>query len=81
MSEPDSTHATPHAEAHVHDNEHSFALPPDLIERVMEAIASEDMLAAHTLVAPLPAPDQAELFEQLSHDDRRWLTTALARRL
>ncbi|MFZ4542311.1 MAG: magnesium transporter, partial [Rickettsiales bacterium] len=37
-----------------------------------------DVVAAHRLVSPLPAPDQAELFEQLGHDERRWLTDALA---
>lgn len=44
----------------------------------MGVIERGDLIAVRNLVAPLPAPDQAELFDQLSHDDRRWLTEALA---
>ena len=77
MSDTDSTHAeTP--ELHIRDSENSFALPPELVAQIFDAISREDLVAAHTLVSPLPAPDQAELFEQLSHDERRWLTGALA---
>jgi magnesium transporter len=60
------------------DGENRFSLNPDLVAAIFDAIARGDVVAAHDLVAPLPAPDQAELFEQLNHDDRLFLTTALA---
>ena len=62
----------------LHDSEHGFSLNPELTAAIFEAIAREDIAAAHDLVAPLPAPDQAELFEQLGHDERLFLTRALA---
>ncbi len=73
MSENADTTQSP-----LHDSEHGFSLNPELTAAIFEAITREDIAAAHDLVAPLPAPDQAELFEQLSHDERLFLTRALA---
>lgn len=56
----------------------TFSLSTEFITVVREAIAREEKHAARDLVAPLPAPDQAELFDQLDHDERRWLTELLA---
>lgn len=63
---------TPHADEIAH------SLNPELVAKIFEAIANEDVALAHNLVAPLPAPDQAELYEQLNHDERVFLTEALA---
>jgi magnesium transporter len=60
------------------DPDTGFELSPEFVAEIIEIIARGDMVAVRNLVAPLPAPDQAELFEQLTHDDRRWLTEALA---
>jgi magnesium transporter len=56
----------------------TFSLSADFISQVRDAIEREDTLATRELVSPLPAPDQAELFEQLNHDERIWLTETLA---
>lgn len=64
--------------AYESSTETKLGLAPELIAEIFAAIERLDVLTAHNLVAPLPAPDQAELFEQLSHDERRWLTEALA---
>ncbi|MES2985334.1 MAG: magnesium transporter [Pseudomonadota bacterium] len=55
-----------------------FSLSPEFVQEIIDAIAREDVVATRDLVYPLPAPDQAELFEQLSHDERRWLTETIA---
>ncbi len=56
----------------------TFSLSGDFVSSVREAIAQEDKHLTRELVAPLPAPDQAELIDQLDHDERRWLTELLA---
>ncbi len=68
-----------------HDSEYApldpdtgFSLSPEFVEEVQDAIARADLTTARTLVYSLPAPDQAELFEQLSQDERHWLTEAIA---
>lgn len=60
------------------DPDTGFSLSPEFVEEVQDAIERADLTTARDLVYPLPAPDQAELFEQLSPDDRRWLTEAIA---
>ncbi len=60
------------------DPDTGFELSPEFVAEIIEIIARGDIVSVRNLVAPLPAPDQAELFEQLTHDDRRWLTEALA---
>lgn len=78
MSNIDSAPApTTHAGAH-HEHESGHALTAELTAAIFDAITRADTIAAHHLMSPLPAPDQAELFEQISHEDRRWLTDALA---
>lgn len=60
------------------DAESDHQLTPELLTQIFEAIGQEDAISTRRLVSPLPAPDQAELFEQLSHSDRRWLAETLA---
>lgn len=60
------------------DPDTGFELSPEFVAEIIDIIATGNLAAVRNLVAPLPAPDQAELFEQLSHEDRRWLTEALA---
>lgn len=60
------------------DPDTGFELSPEFVAEIIEIIARGDIAAVRNLVAPLPAPDQAELFDQLGHDERRWLTEALA---
>lgn len=60
------------------DPDTGFSLNPEFVAEVVDAIARHDVNVARNLVYPLPAPDQAELFEQLSHDARHWLTEAIA---
>ncbi|MFZ4126190.1 MAG: magnesium transporter [Rickettsiales bacterium] len=66
------------SEQFVLDPELGFTLAPEFVAEVILAIDREDTSLAHELVAPLLAQDQAELFEQLSPDQRRWLTETLA---
>lgn len=73
MNDTDTT--PPHP---THDADNRFALNPELAAAIFDAVARGDVTTAHDLVSPLPAPDQAELFEQLGHDERRFLTAALA---
>ena len=68
-----------------HDSEYApldpdtgFSLSPEFVEEVQDAIGRADLTAARALVYSLPAPDQAELFEQLSQEERHWLTEAIA---
>ena len=60
------------------DPDTGFSLSPEFVDEIIDAIARQDVAATRNLVYPLPAPDQAELFEQLTHDDRRWLAEAIA---
>lgn len=60
------------------DPDTGFSLSPEFVDEVQNAIAAGDLVTARTLVYSLPAPDQAELFEQISPDERRWLTEAIA---
>jgi magnesium transporter len=60
------------------DPDTGFSLNPEFVAEIVEAIDRRDLTAARNLVYPLPAPDQAELFEQLTPDERRWLTEAIA---
>lgn len=59
------------------DPEIGFTLAPEFVAEIILAIDREDVNLARDLVAPLLAQDQAELFEQLSPDQRRWLTEAI----
>jgi magnesium transporter len=77
MSETDHTPPEPH-DYSLLDPDTGFSLSPEFVAEIMAVIAREDVAAARSLVYPLPAPDQAELFEQLSHDERIWLTEAIA---
>lgn len=60
------------------DPDTGFSLNPEFVAEVVAAIEAEDRTTARALVYPLPAPDQAELFDQLSGDERHWLTEILA---
>lgn len=60
------------------DPDTGFSLSPEFVAEVVDAILAGDRNTARALAYPLPAPDQAELFEQLSGDERHWLTEALA---
>lgn len=60
------------------DPDTGFSLSPEFVDEVMDAIARNDVANARNLVYPLPAPDQAELFEQLDHDQRVWLADAIS---
>jgi magnesium transporter len=65
-------------EQFVLDPELGFTLAPEFVAEVILAIDREDTSLAQELVSPLLAQDQAELFEQLSHEQRRWLTETIA---
>lgn len=60
------------------DPDTGFSLSSEFVAEVVEAIAREDRTTARALVYPLPAPDQAELFEQITPDERHFLTEILA---
>lgn len=60
------------------DPDTGFSLNPEFVAEVVAAIEAQDRVTARALAYPLPAPDQAELFEQLSGDERHWLTEVLA---
>lgn len=60
------------------DPDTGFSLNPEFVEEIVQAIQRNDRTTARSLVYPLPAPDQAELFEQISPDDRHWLTEVLS---
>lgn len=74
----DTNDTRPESTLDLHENDSNFALHPELLAAIFEAIEKKDLVETHKLVSPLPAPDQAELYEQLNHDERLWLTTALA---
>lgn len=65
-------------EQFVLDPELGFSLAPEFVAEVILAIDREDTSLARELVSPLLAPDQAELIEQLSPEQRRWLTETIA---
>ena len=71
----DSNHTLEYAPL---DPDTGFSLSPEFVEEVQDAIGHADLTAARALVYSLPAPDQAELFEQLNPDERHWLTEAIA---
>lgn len=60
------------------DPDTGFSLNPEFVAEVEAAIAAQDVDTARALVFPLPAPDQAELFEQISTEQRQWLTEILS---
>ena len=60
------------------DPDTGFSLSPEFVDEIVEVIARGDRNTARQLVYPLPAPDQAELFDQLSHDERQWLADAIS---
>lgn len=66
------------SEQFVLDPELGFTLAPEFVAEVILAIDREDTSLAQELVSPLLAQDQAELFEQLPPEQRRWLTEAIA---
>ena len=60
------------------DPDTGFSLSPEFVDEVQDMIARADLAGARALVYSLTAPDQAELIEQISPDERRWLTEAIA---
>jgi len=60
------------------DPDTGFSLNPEFVAEVVDAIERGDRITAQALVYPLPAPDQAELFEQITPDERHFLTEILA---
>lgn len=60
------------------DPDTGFSLNPEFVAEIVEAILREDRVTARALVYPLPAPDQAELFDQIGPEERHWLTDVLA---
>ena len=60
------------------DPDTGFSLNPEFVAEVVEAIARGDRTTARALVYPLPAPDQAELFDQITAEERYFLTSILA---
>ena len=75
----DTNDTSPHYhEMNQLDPDTGFSLSPEFVAEIVDAIARQDVETTRSLVYPLPAPDQAELFEQLNHDERRWLTEAIA---
>lgn len=75
MSENNDTPDTDYAPL---DPDTGFALSPEFVAEVVSAIAREDAATTRNLVNPLPAPDQAELFEQLNHNERVWLAETIS---
>lgn len=73
QAEFDITKTPPEQEAN------SYSLNDELIRQVTQAIDEENAPTAQALVTPLQAPDQAELFDRVSTDQRRWLTDMLAK--
>lgn len=61
------------------DPDTGFSLSPEFVAEVVEAITRGDKHTARSLVYPLPAPDQAELYEQITAEERGWLTEILAK--
>jgi len=60
------------------EGEESYALPPERVFAVREAIEREDRHGIAALVGELFPADQADLLEALGHDDRGAVVAALA---
>ncbi len=60
------------------DPDTGFSLNPEFVDEVVQAITRGDRTTARALVYPLPAPDQAELFDQIDQTERHWLTDVLS---
>lgn len=60
------------------DPDTGFSLNSEFVAEIVEAILRNDRTTARALVYPLPAPDQAELFDQIGPEERHWLTEVLA---
>lgn len=60
------------------DPDTGFSLNSEFVAEIVEAILRGDRTTARALVYPLPAPDQAELFDQLDQAERHWLTELLS---
>lgn len=60
------------------DPDTGFSLNSEFVDEVVQAIARGDRTTARALVYPLPAPDQAELFDQIDQTQRHWLTDVLS---
>ncbi len=58
--------------------EESYALPPERVYAVREAIEQEDAAGIIALVDELHPSDQADLLEALDHEDRATVVAALA---
>lgn len=78
MADKDTYSEAITSEQFVLDPDLGFTLAPEFVAEVILAIGREDKNNARELVASLLAQDQAELFEQLSPDQRRWLTETIA---
>jgi magnesium transporter len=79
MSSGDHSNSTPDFGDYIPlDPDTGFSLNPEFVAEVVDAIEREDRATARNLVAPLPGPDQAELFDQLDQSQREWLTETLS---
>lgn len=70
--------ANDHIEYTPIDPDTGFSLSPEFVAEIIDVIERGDRNTARQLVYPLPAPDQAELFDQLGHDERQWLADVLS---
>lgn len=64
--------------ADLSDPETTFTLSDGFVDDMLRLIDAQDKPAVRALMAPLCAPDQAELLDRLHSDARHWLTEALA---
>lgn len=60
------------------DNETGVSLTPEFVDLVVACFHADEASTVRPLVLPLPAPDLAELLDQLEPEARRWLTEAIA---
>lgn len=60
------------------DPESGISLNPEFVAAVVDALMRGDRTTVRSLVDRLPAPDQAELFDQISPDERQQLTEILS---
>lgn len=60
------------------DPDTGFSLSSEFVAEIVEAITRGDRTTVRALVYPLPAPDQAELFDQIGPEERHFLTEILA---
>jgi magnesium transporter len=70
--------APPPATAAGSEGEETYALPPERVYAVQEAIEREDSHGIAALVGELFPADQADLLEALGHEDRAAVVAALA---